>query len=70
MGCGRVGAALATQLDADGHSVAVIDIAADAFRRLGPDFSGRRADAPRALYSFRFPDMPRPTLSFPNRNKF
>ena len=42
MGCGRVGAALATQLDADGHSVAVIDVAADAFRRLGPDFSGRR----------------------------
>lgn len=42
MGCGRVGAMLATQLDASGHSVAVIDTNQDAFRRLGSDFSGRR----------------------------
>ncbi|MGM0385798.1 MAG: potassium channel family protein [Actinomycetota bacterium] len=42
MGCGRVGAMLATQLDESGHSVAVIDQNSDAFRRLSADFSGRR----------------------------
>lgn len=42
MGCGRVGAMLATQLDESGHSVAVIDQDSDAFRRLSADFSGRR----------------------------
>lgn len=42
MGCGRVGALLATQLDESGHSVAVIDQDPDAFRRLDPEFTGRR----------------------------
>lgn len=42
MGCGRVGALLATQLDADGHSVAIIDADPKAFRRLPADFSGRK----------------------------
>lgn len=42
MGCGRVGAMLADELDAQGHSVAIIDLRSDAFRRLGPDFSGQR----------------------------
>lgn len=42
MGCGRVGALLATQLDADGHSVSIIDADPKAFRRLSPDFSGRK----------------------------
>ncbi len=42
MGCGRVGAALAGSLEARGHDVAVIDRDKDAFRRLGPDFQGRR----------------------------
>lgn len=46
MGCGRVGAMLASQLDEAGHSVAVIDINADAFRRLDADFSGRRVTGP------------------------
>lgn len=32
---------LARALERRGHSVAVIDLNADAFRRLGPDFSGR-----------------------------
>ncbi len=41
MGCGRVGASLARALERRGHSVAVIDLNADAFRRLGPDFHGR-----------------------------
>jgi trk system potassium uptake protein TrkA len=40
MGCGRVGSLLARQLSAGGHSVAVIDREAEAFRRLGPDFRG------------------------------
>nr|WP_222842275.1 TrkA family potassium uptake protein [Boudabousia marimammalium] len=42
MGSGRVGASLAEQLDKMGHSVAVIDIDSDAFRRLPSDFTGRR----------------------------
>ncbi len=40
MGCGRVGALLATWLDQQGHSVAVIDQDAAAFRKLRPDFTG------------------------------
>ena len=40
MGCGRVGSTLAHGLESRGHSVAVIDQDADAFRRLGPDFAG------------------------------
>ncbi len=41
MGCGRVGSSLARSLEKRGHTVAVIDIDVDAFRRLGPAFSGR-----------------------------
>ena len=41
MGCGRVGSLLALELEAGGHSVAVIDQSKEAFRRLGPDFKGR-----------------------------
>jgi trk system potassium uptake protein len=41
MGCGRVGSTLATKLEGHGHSVAVIDQNADAFRRLGPTFGGQ-----------------------------
>ncbi|MEV0127139.1 TrkA family potassium uptake protein [Dactylosporangium sp. NPDC050688] len=40
MGCGRVGSTLALSLEQRGHSVAVIDSDADAFRRLGGDFTG------------------------------
>ena len=40
MGCGRVGSTLAQNLESRGHTVAVIDQNPDAFRRLGPDFSG------------------------------
>ena len=40
MGCGRVGAQLASLLDADGHSVTVLDINSYSFRRLPPDFGG------------------------------
>jgi trk system potassium uptake protein TrkA len=42
MGCGRVGSTLARILEAQGHSVAVIDSNEAAFRRLGSDFAGRR----------------------------
>jgi trk system potassium uptake protein TrkA len=41
MGCGRVGSSLARSLEKRGHTVAVIDMEADAFRRLGPDFAGK-----------------------------
>lgn len=41
MGCGRVGASLARELERRGHSVAVIDVNSDAFRRLGADFKGQ-----------------------------
>jgi trk system potassium uptake protein TrkA len=42
MGCGRVGSAIARRLEQIGHSVAVIDQDPEAFRRLGPDFTGRQ----------------------------
>ena len=41
MGCGRVGSGLALELEAAGHTVAVIDQNRESFRRLGPDFNGR-----------------------------
>lgn len=40
MGCGRVGAQMATMLDQEGHSVTALDIDAYSFRRLPPDFKG------------------------------
>ncbi|SOD64229.1 trk system potassium uptake protein TrkA [Streptomyces zhaozhouensis] len=42
LGCGRVGATLAHELEERGHSVAVIDKDPTAFRRLGSQFAGRR----------------------------
>jgi len=41
MGCGRVGSGLAIELEAAGHTVAVIDQNRESFRRLGPDFHGQ-----------------------------
>lgn len=41
VGCGRVGSGLATTLQSEGHSVAVIDRQAKAFRRLPDDFAGK-----------------------------
>ncbi|MBA3720261.1 MAG: TrkA family potassium uptake protein [Nocardioidaceae bacterium] len=40
MGCGRVGSTLAHNLESRDHSVSVIDRNPDAFRRLGPSYSG------------------------------
>ena len=42
LGCGRVGATLATQLDQAGHKVAIIDHNSDAFQRLHPRFKGEK----------------------------
>ena len=42
MGCGRVGSTVAVSLEAAGHSVAIVDRDAGAFRRLPPDFHGRQ----------------------------
>src|SRR6266542_5003796 len=42
MGCGRVGSTLAHELERREHSVAVIDMNPDAFRRLGEHFRGRQ----------------------------
>jgi trk system potassium uptake protein TrkA len=41
VGCGRVGAALAKLLTAEGHDVTVVDENPAAFKRLGVRFSGR-----------------------------
>ena len=40
MGCGRVGSTLARSLEDRNHTVSVIDVEPDAFRRLGPEFNG------------------------------
>ena len=40
MGCGRVGARLASLLDEDGHDVTVLDIDTYSFRRLPSSFGG------------------------------
>lgn len=40
MGCGRLGAVLATKLDNEGHDVTVMDTSAAAFRRLREGFGG------------------------------
>ena len=43
MGCGRVGAQLATNLDREGHDVTVLDLSASKFERfLADDFGGRK----------------------------
>ncbi|MGI8627001.1 MAG: potassium channel family protein [Geodermatophilaceae bacterium] len=42
MGCGRVGSSLARRLQRQGHSVSVIDQDSEAFRRLGPEFTGKQ----------------------------
>lgn len=41
LGCGRIGSSLATSLEADEHTVAVVDRDRDAFRRLPERFTGR-----------------------------
>jgi len=40
MGCGRVGSQLASDMDADGHDVTILDTEDYSFRRLAPNFGG------------------------------
>jgi trk system potassium uptake protein TrkA len=40
LGCGRLGAALARDLDRKQHEVTVLDLQNESFARLGPDFNG------------------------------
>ncbi|MCX6361383.1 MAG: TrkA family potassium uptake protein [Armatimonadetes bacterium] len=42
LGCGRVGSTLARMMYGDNHHVTVIDMASEAFRRLGPRYKGDR----------------------------
>jgi len=41
MGCGRVGARLASLLDAEGHSVTILDTDSYSFRRLPSSYHGK-----------------------------
>lgn len=41
VGCGRLGAHVATILDQQGHQVSIVDIRQEAFDRLQQDFNGR-----------------------------
>jgi len=41
VGCGRVGARIATLLDGQGHDVSIVDLDPSAFRRLEANFGGR-----------------------------
>jgi trk system potassium uptake protein TrkA len=42
LGCGRVGSTLARMMYKDGHTVTVIDLQSEAFRRLGTKYKGQR----------------------------
>ena len=42
LGCGRVGALLAMNLDRAGHDVSIIDASSDAFQRLESGFHGQQ----------------------------
>jgi trk system potassium uptake protein TrkA len=41
LGCGRVGAAVASTMSREGHDVTIIDQTPDSFRRLSRDFGGK-----------------------------
>lgn len=42
LGCGRVGAKLASLMDSEGHKVSIVDKNREAFRRLDPGFKGTK----------------------------
>lgn len=44
VGCGRSGSGLAQALSKTGHTVTVVDLNADAFAALGPDFKGKTVE--------------------------
>ena len=41
VGCGRVGAGIASRLTEEGHEVTILDTRTEAFRRLDPEFPGQ-----------------------------
>ncbi len=41
VGCGRVGAGLASRLSSEGHDVTIFDTRTEAFTRLDPEFTGQ-----------------------------
>lgn len=41
LGCGRVGAYLAQQMDVAGHQITIIDRSRDSFARLGANYTGK-----------------------------
>jgi trk system potassium uptake protein TrkA len=41
VGCGRVGAGLASRLSSEGHDVTILDTKTEAFTRLDPEFTGK-----------------------------
>ncbi len=42
LGCGRVGSSFARLMYGEGHTVTIVDIQSEAFRRLGTKFKGNR----------------------------
>ena len=42
LGCGRVGSTFARLMFRDGHSVTIVDLQSEAFRRLGAKYKGNR----------------------------
>ncbi len=42
LGCGRVGSTIATTMSSEGHDVTIIDMNADAFRRLTAGYNGQK----------------------------
>lgn len=42
LGCGRVGATIATKMEQEGHIVSIIDSSSDSFQRLSPKFRGEK----------------------------
>ncbi|MCE5314468.1 MAG: NAD-binding protein [Armatimonadota bacterium] len=41
LGCGRVGATIATTMAREGHDITIVDLNKDSFRRLANDFTGK-----------------------------
>lgn len=41
IGCGRVGATVASRMSREGHDVTIVDLTPDAFRRLSRDYKGK-----------------------------
>ena len=64
IGCGRVGAVLASRLNEGGHEVVVLDRNQQAFRRLSDKFSGERIVGNGLVEEFIRPTLERKTDMF------